>query len=144
MPEHNLINIYENINCKIPYKAIYFKDIKKFCYGVSSSNLKKRFKNLSSNDLKSPWLFFSIVTNDRSFDLYLDESKLMTWFYGIKYYLKKNEVDNKLISVGNFVLTRVKLKLMFLMKEHYIDKKGDDVYKNLVKNLSKGKFFLKF
>jgi hypothetical protein len=142
MPEQALINIYENINCKIPYKAIFFTDIKKICYGVSSSNLKKRFKNLSSNELKSPWLFFSIVTKERSHDLYLDESKLSTWFYGFKYYLRKIDSPYKIISTHNFVFTRLKLKLMYLMKEHYTDKKADAAYKNLVNNLSKGKCVL--
>jgi hypothetical protein len=142
MPDQGLINIYENMSCKIPYKAIFFTDIKKFSYGISSSNLKKRFKNLMSNELKSPWLFFSIVTKNRSHDLYLDEPKLNTWFYGIKYYLRKIDTPYKIISTYNFVFTRLKLKLMYMMKEHYNDKKADSAYKNLVSNLSKGKVVL--
>jgi hypothetical protein len=144
MPDHGNINIYENVNTKIPYKAIFFTEVKKVCYGISSSNLKKRFKNLSSNELKSPWLFFSIVTKERSHDLYLDESKLNTWFYGFKYYLRKIEMPYKMISVHNFVFTRVKLKLMYLMKEHYAEKKTEDAYKSLIKNLSKGKDLITF
>jgi hypothetical protein len=144
MTEQGNINIYETINSKIPYKAIFFTDIIKFSYGISSSNLKKRFKNLSANELKSPWLFFSIVTKERSHDLYLDEGKLNTWFYGIKCYLRRIDMPFKMISVHNFVFTRTKLKLMFLMKEHYGDKKAekmntDNSYKGLVKCLAKGK-----
>ena len=99
------------------FKTIPLKSIIKYCYGISSSNLRKKFKSMKSQQLKDPWLFFSFIMSDRSVDLYLEESKLCQWFYGLTYYLKKNKQKFKIISVNNFILTKMKLKLLHERKK---------------------------
>jgi hypothetical protein len=117
-----------------------FKDVSKFCYGISSVNLRKRFKSMQSTQLNSPWLFFSIITPGRSVDLYMEEPQLISWFYGIKKYLKEKDMSHKAISVNNFILTKMKLKLINKLKEE----KDNKQYKELVSSILQGKIILIF
>lgn len=146
IPEENIIRVYQKKTDK-NFKTINFSEVKKFGYGVNSENLRKRFKNMKYTSLKNPWQFFSIITIDRSVDLYLEETKLNQWFYGIYYHLKKNESTRKIISVNNFLITKLKLKLMNNLKEHYeLNRKieNNNPYKELINNLLQGKYIFYF
>ena len=79
-------------------KTINLSEITKFTYGISSENLRRRFKNMKNSSLRCPHLFFSILTKKRSIDLYMDETALVKWFFGISQYLKENDQSYKLIS----------------------------------------------
>jgi hypothetical protein len=80
-----------------------------------------------------------IISKEKSVDLYLEEDKLSKWFYGIKYYLKLMNMKHKIISTSNFLLTKLKLKLIFRLKEDYDKNKITSVdYKNLVRSLIEG------
>lgn len=100
-------------------KDIYLPDIKKITYGIQSENLRKRFKNMKNSSLKYPYLFFSFITKKRSLDLYMDEVSLTKWFYGISHWLKINNQKNKIMSTSKFLLTKIKLKMLYNLKDYY-------------------------
>ena len=83
-------------------KTILLSDIKKFTYGISSDNLRKRFKNMKNSTLKCPHLFFSILTKKRSVELYMDDQSLVKWFYGISHLLKENDKNIKYCPLLSF------------------------------------------
>ena len=124
-------------------KLVVISDIKKFTYGIASDNLRKRFKNMKNSKLRSPWLFFSILTKKRSIDLYMDDVSLNKWFYGISHYLKENNSKYKIISVSKFLLTRLKLKMLYTLKEYY-EKNTQDLknhkYGKILYDIIHGKF----
>lgn len=113
-------------------------------YGISSENLKKKFKSIKNANLRNPWLFFSFILKNRSLDLYFEQEKLNNWFYGIKLILRRNLQEYKICSVSKFILTRIKLKLISSLQEFYLEKSlGNDmeIYKDLVNNICQGNLF---
>jgi hypothetical protein len=138
MAEKSAINVYEKLSSNSPYRIIILDEITKICYGVSSDNIKKKFKNVTSSTLKNPWLFLSIVTPARSTDLYMEEITLNTWFYGLRHYLRKKNMWHKIISVNNFVLTKLKLKLIYKIGSKKSNN-TENAYKSLVNNIAKEK-----
>ncbi len=138
LEEKQAINVYEKLSSNSPYRIISLNEITKICYGISSDNVKKKFKNVTSTNLKNPWLFLSIVTPARSTDLYMEENTLNTWFYGLRYYLRKKNMSHKIISVNNFVLTKLKLKLIYKIGSKKTAN-TENAYKNLVSNIAKEK-----
>jgi hypothetical protein len=101
-----------------PKKIIPISDLKQITYGLTSENLKKRFKNLSEKNLRSPWLFLSLILTKRSIDFYFEnEDNLITWFYGLNYFIKGNNIPANIISITHFILTKLKLKLITNLKE---------------------------
>lgn len=77
---------------------------------------------------------------DRSIDLYLEPAKLNDWFYGITYYLRQINMLKKIISVNDYLLTRMKLKLIYALKEYYENNKKveNDRYRSVVNALIQG------
>jgi hypothetical protein len=139
VPESKCLQVYQKKTDK-DFKPIPFETIKKFTYGINSDNLKKRFKSLKNSQLKSPWLFLSIITKKRSVDLYLEPGKLEEWFYGIKIFLNQINQSHKIISVYNFRLTKLKLNLINNLKEYYESKKiTNDKYKEIINSIINGK-----
>lgn len=122
-PENKTLIIYKNQTAyeekeEKPYKVIPFTEIKEVVYGLTSENLKKRYKNISEKNLKSPWLFLSLMLNKRSIDLYFDtEESLVNWFYGLNYFIKGYKIPTKIISISKFIITKLKLKLITNLKE---------------------------
>ena len=114
----------EEIIIKPPFndpnaKTILLSDINKFTYGITSENLRKRFKNMKNSSLRCPHLFLSILTKKRSIDLYMDELSLTKWFYGLSHFLKENKQKYKIMSTSKFLLTKLKLRMLMNLKEHY-------------------------
>jgi hypothetical protein len=139
MPDENVIRVYQKKGDK-NFKSFSLNEMKKIGYGVTSENLKKRFKNIKNSTLKNPWQFLSIITKDRSLDLYLEDLKLNQWFYGLTHHLRKKQCTNKIISVHNFIFTKLKLKLMNNLKETFENKKiENEQLKELINNLVQGK-----
>ncbi len=101
-----------------PYKSIPISEIQSIVYGLSSSNLRKRYKNLNEKNLNSPWLFMSLMMNKRSIDFYFDnEETLCTWYYGLWFFIKTNRLPIKSPCISQFVLRKTKLKLIQKLKE---------------------------
>ena len=109
--------IYKNKDENEPKKIINLNEIKKFLYGIKSKNIKNKFVNINNDYLNSPFLFLSLITKKRSFDLYLPEIKLKNWIFGLFYYYFNNKLNYKLFSINNFILTRIKLKSIKKLKE---------------------------
>ena len=87
-------------------------------YGLTSLNLRKKYKNLNEKSLSNPWLFLSLNLNKRSIDFYFEnEESLITWFYGLIYFIKGNKIETKIPTISTFVLRKLKLKLIFKLKE---------------------------
>jgi len=126
-------------------KTISFSDIKKFTYGISSENLRKRFKNMKNSNLRFPHLFFSILTKKRSIDLYMDEQSIIKWFYGISHYLKESNEQFKIMSTSKFLLTKLKLKMLLNLKEYY-EKNSHEMknnkYGKIINDIVSGKISL--
>jgi hypothetical protein len=109
--------IYKNKDENEPKKIINLNKIRKFLYGIKSKNIKNKFVNINNDYLNSPFLFLSLITKKRSFDLYLPEIKLKNWIFGLFYYYFNNKLNYKLFSINNFILTRIKLKSIKKLKE---------------------------
>jgi hypothetical protein len=140
-PLENSIRVYQKKSDK-NFENLPFKEIKKICYGISSENLKKRFKSMQSSQLNAPWLFFSIMTKKRSIDLYLEDGQLINWFYGVKKHLKETDSKYKLISVNNFLLTKLKLRIIQKLKDDFTGPnkdKIDEKYKEIIAGILQGK-----
>lgn len=124
---------------------INFSDIIKFTYGISSENLRKRFKNMKNSNLKYPHLFFSILTKKRSFDLYMDEDSLVKWFFGISHYLKEKKQSYKLISTSKFLITRLKLRMLLNLKDYYqknMNELKGNKYGKIITDIISGNYFI--
>ena len=98
------------------------KDVTKITFGIRTSNLiNKKINKNNDPDIKSffkaPWRFMSFITKKRSIDLYLEDKELENWFYGLKCFTKDNGVEYKLISTNQFVLTKIKLKIVMKLKK---------------------------
>jgi len=123
-------------------KMISIFDITKFTYGISSDNLRKRFKNMKNSNLRCPHLFFSVLTKKRSIDLYMDEDSLVKWFFGISHYLKENKQSYKIISTSKFLITKLKLRMLLNLKEYYqenITELKGNKYGKLINDILLGK-----
>ena len=139
--EKNNFLIYKNFNENEPDKIIDLKNIKKVLYGIKSKNIKNKFTNINSDFLNSPFLFLSLITKKRSYDLYCPEIKLKNWFYGLYYYYFFNKINYKLFSINYFILTRIKLKSIKKLKEFSQEKKIIEIEndKNLIHEISNQK-----
>ncbi len=101
-----------------PYKSIPFSEIKGVIYGSSTENLKKKFKNSKDKKFNSPWLFLSLDINKRSVDFYFEnEDQILTWFYGLSYFIRAYNLTTKIMPVYQFVMTKLKLKLICKLKQ---------------------------
>jgi hypothetical protein len=122
-PTDKTLLIYKNQQIKDnngkPYKTINFDSIREVLYGVTSENLKKRYKTLITNNLKDPWLFMSLVLdNNRTVDLYFnDENRLVNWFYGVHYFIKGYALSTKILTKSGFLMKKFKLRLITLLKD---------------------------
>jgi hypothetical protein len=122
-PAEKTLVIYKNQQIKDndgkPYKTISFDSIKEVMYGISSENLKRRYKTLITSGIREPWQFVSLcLNNNKTIDLYFpDISKLGTWFYGLNYFIKGYALSTKIISVSGYLMTKFKLKLVTELKD---------------------------
>lgn len=116
-----------------PSHSIPFKDIRKVLYGISSENLKRRYNNLISQEINKPWLFLSLLLPKRTIDFYFEsEEKLTSWFYGINYFIRGYKTETETMSISDFIITKLKLKLITELKEIH-----DSIYSNNKKDKEK-------
>ena len=128
------------------------KKIIKILNGIYSENLKKKLLNDNQSDenvkkiLKKHSQILSFIINNRSIDLYFNkEDDIKNWFYGLYYYYYNNNMSFKILSCTNFVLRRLKFKI--IKKIDKISKNDDDIINNnkkIFKNLNKKNSIQKF
>ena len=100
------LEIYKNFDDDIQIYGI--NDIKKFQTGIKSKNLLNKVKSLNNK-----YLFFSIITKDRSIDLIFDNIEIeKKWFYGFQKYLKNKNLIWKIPSTTNFILNKLKINII--------------------------------
>jgi predicted transcriptional regulator len=113
---YNLM-IYKKINDNKPMKVIPLSEIIDITVGCNSANLQKR---LYPNVIKKykPWLFLSIYFAKRTIDLYFEnDEQINDWFEGIYYYMWKISFNKNLPNFNLFFLTKLKLKLLYKLKD---------------------------
>ena len=128
-PDSNTFNAREVASQQYPthsYKI--FKDVIKIVYGVKSPNLIKKLAAKKDKDieaiklLKQPRNILSIITKKRSLDFYCSYEKLKNeqinnLFYGLKKYTDDKNVGYKIISTNQFLLQKVKFKIVMKLKD---------------------------
>lgn len=108
----------ENQNEKKPEKIYKFDNILKIQYGIKTKNAIDKVKNLNSVKKKEPYLFLSLILKNRTIDLYFDKEKIAKkWFYGFYYYLKRSGRKYKIGSCTNYILFRLKCKMINKLDE---------------------------
>ena len=131
-------------NDKNPSKSIHLNnEIIKIVYGISTQNIKKKI--LSSGDKNElalfnyPWRFLSIITEERTIDLYFEDEQLKNWFYGLKFYYSDSNLPYKMSSTNKFVLTLLKFKIVYKLKIAFQNntqfKDNDPGLKDIVRDL---------
>ena len=138
---------------KKPKKVLNLNNnIIKVMYGFSSQGIKKKIlsKDNDNDFLKltnSPWKFLSLITKERSIDLFCENNKINNWFYGLKHYFNNNNIPFKIISTNNYVLNKIKFKIVKKLKDNFQNdnlKENDNNSKQIIKNLIKEKGIQKF
>ena len=109
--KNDCILCFENNSNKKPYKIIDISNIKKIKYGLCTHNLIKKYNLLPIKC--EPFLFLSIVLNNKTIDLVLrNEKRSKIWFYGLFYYLLNSQRNYKIGSSTNHVLFFIKYKML--------------------------------
>ncbi len=143
-PTEKCIKVFKKQGNKAP-GSIFLTDIKKCVYGVFTENVKKKFVSMQNAKLNIPWLFFSILTEKRSIDFYIEEKDLIVWYYGIKKFLEINDESDKLISVSGFLLQKLKMKMIYQLneelKKQVVPDKNLMKFSKLINNKNNGKLF---
>lgn len=120
-PKDEKLIVYKNANAMNNAKTsklIPIADIKQIVYGITSENIKKKYKNIVKTKQKQPWLFLSLILPKRSIDLYFeDEENLKCWFYGMNYFKKSYAISTEIMTVSGFLLKKLKLKLISKLKD---------------------------
>lgn len=71
-----------------------------------------------TKELNQPWKFLSLVLPKRTIDFYFDdEEKLKVWFYGLNYFIKGYKLNTEIMTITEFIFTKLKLKLVTELKE---------------------------
>jgi len=121
-PRRNSILVFNKSGGSKPESEIPFKKIKKILYGIKTTNLIKKIRNLPNND--QPYLYMSFLLKDRSLDLFFSEKSIKKWFYGIYFYLTNINERYKIISCTNFIITKTKMKMNSIIN-NFTDNKLD-------------------
>ena len=119
----------------------------KVMYGFSSQNIKKKIVSKDNDSefnklINSPWKFISIIIKERTIDLYCEDNQINNWFYGLKNYFNNNNMPYKIISVNQFVLTKMKFKIVNKLRTSFQNdklKENDNESKQIIKELGKEK-----
>ena len=133
---HNSILVFNKIGASKPESEITFRKIKKIVYGIKTTNLIKKIKNLPNND--QPYLYMSFILKDRSIDLSFSERSIKKWFYGIYYHLINTNSSYKIISCTNFIINRTKMKMNSFLNnsiEQKIEGNNDYRMKSQIRNV---------
>ena len=126
--KNNCISVFNKSGGSEPESEIYFKNIIKILYGIKTSNLIKKIKNLPNSD--QPYLYMSFLLRNRTVDLSFSDKNVKKWFYGLYYYLINTNRSYKINSCTNFILNRIKMKINYFLNNIGENKsEGDNEYK---------------
>ena len=126
--KNNCISVFNKSGGSEPESEIYFKNIIKILYGIKTTNLIKKIKNLPNSD--QPYLYMSFLLRNRSVDLSFSEKNVKKWFYGLYYYLINTNRSYKISSCTNFMLNRIKMKINYSLNNIGENKsEGESDYK---------------
>ena len=126
--KNNCISVFNKSGGSEPESEIYFKNIIKILYGIKTTNLIKKIKNLPNSD--QPYLYMSFLLRNRSVDLSFSEKNVKKWFYGLYYYLINTNRSYKISSCTNFMLNRIKMKINYSLNNIGENKsEGENDYK---------------
>ena len=126
--KNNCISVFNKSGGSEPESEIYFKNIIKILYGIKTTNLIKKIKNLPNSD--QPYLYMSFLLRNRSVDLSFSEKNVKKWFYGLYYYLINTNRSYKISSCTNFMLNRIKMKINYSLNNIGENKsEGENFYK---------------
>ena len=126
--KNNCISVFNKSGGSEPESEIYFKNIIKILYGIKTSNLIKKIKNLPNSD--QPYLYMSFLLRNRTVDLSFSDKNVKKWFYGLYYYLINTNRSYKINSCTNFILNRIKMKINYFLNNIGENKsEGDNDYK---------------
>ena len=110
--------IYKTLSEKKAVKVLPLSQIMKLTIGCVSDNLKKRLNPNNVIQNYHPWLFLSIYFPKRTIDLYFEnDEQINDWFEGIYYYMWKISFNKNLPNFNLFFLTKLKLKLLYKLKD---------------------------
>ena len=110
--------IYKTSNEKTAVKILPLSQITNLTVGCVSDNLKKRLNPNNVIQNYHPWLFLSIYFPKRTIDLYFEnDEQINDWFEGIYYYMWKISFNKNLPNFNLFFLTKLKLKLLYKLKD---------------------------
>ena len=145
VPEKECIRVFKKKGEKT-FADVFISDINKFSYGLSSDHLIAKYSSAQNKKANCAWLFFSIVTEKRTIDFYMEEKDLNIWYYGIKKFLEINQSTQKLFSVNSFVFKRLKMKMITQLNEELIKPNNQNNtfllrFKNLLNNKSMFLYF---
>jgi len=115
VPEENGIRVFDKKDSKSS-KLLKFSDYNKITYGISTDNLSKRYSKLKSSKFKNQAQFLSLVSKKKSVDLYLDEHRIKTWFYGLSYIIETKKLPVQIMTRFSFIIAKVKLQLIDKIK----------------------------
>lgn len=86
-------------------------DIKGLFYG----KLTKAFDGKKNID-KEPWLCFSILFANRSYDIYTTEEQINDWVIGLSHQIKKYNPKAYVVRAGKFFWMKLKMVMLELIK----------------------------
>ena len=110
--------IYKTSSEKTAVKILPLSQITNLTVGCVSDNLKKRLNPNNVIQNYHPWLFLSIYFPKRTIDLYFEnDEQINDWFEGIYYYMWKISFNKNLPNFNLFFLTKLKLKLLYKLKD---------------------------
>ena len=86
-------------------------DIKGLVYG----KVTKAFEGKKNKD-KEPWLCFSLILKNRSYDVFATEEQINDWVIGLSHLIKKYSPDAYVVRPGQFFWKKLKMVMLELIK----------------------------
>ena len=111
---------------KAPKKEFDLNRIIKMKIGMETKNVieKLNIVKLASKNKNKPYRFISFILSvnnkkkeTKSLDLVFNKTKsALKWFYGLFYFFKRENMSYKICSCTNYILKRIKSKMMYKLK----------------------------
>jgi hypothetical protein len=129
--EENCIMFSTNSKFNKISKKIKLDEISNVVYGLATKNLKNKYLEFQRDKYKKPWLFLSLIVGSKNYnytsvDLFFenenDLKQILYSFNLVKYVYGLENI--KIYRNSNFILMKLKLKMIHRIKEHYRTKWG--------------------
>jgi hypothetical protein len=65
---------------------------------------------------KEPWLCFSLILKNRSYDIYTTEEQINDWVIGLSHLVKKYNPNAYVVRPGQFFWKKLKMVMLELIK----------------------------